>query len=346
MSKKRVGMLTGGGDCPGLNAVIRGVVRKGIVSYDYEMVGVLEGWRGMIDGLSCPLDLNAVSGILPRGGTILGSSRTNPYQDGGDGGAIVKESMEKMGLDALIAIGGDDTLGVANRLTEQGISVVGVPKTIDNDLEGTDQTFGFDTAINIVMEAVDRLHTTAESHNRVMVVEVMGRHAGWIAVEAGIAGGADVVLIPEVQFDLEEVCDTIRQRHGRGKTFSIVVAAEGAKLADESMVLQSQEKDAFGHVRLGGIGNLLSDEIERRTGYESRATVLGHIQRGGSPSAFDRVLGTRFGIAAIDLVHEGNFGKMVALRGQHIVAIDLKEAVSKLRTVDMGLYDIAKVFLG
>ena len=346
MSVKRVGILTGGGDCPGLNAVIRAIVRKGIMAYDYEMTGVQEGWRGMLDGLAMPLDLDAVSGILPRGGTILGSSRTNPYQDGADGGALVRAGMENMGLDALIAIGGDDTLGVAHQLTDQGIKVVGVPKTIDNDLDGTDQTFGFDTAINIVMEAIDRLHTTAESHNRVMVVEVMGRHAGWIAVEAGIAGGADVILIPEVPFDMDEVCDTIRKRHARGKTFSIVVVAEGAKLDDDSMVLQSQEKDAFGHVRLGGIGNLLSDEIERRTGYESRATVLGHIQRGGSPSAYDRVLGTRFGIAAIDLVHEDNFGKMVALRGQNIVAIDLQEAVSKLRTVDMGLYDIAKVFFG
>lgn len=346
MSVKRVGILTGGGDCPGLNAVIRAIVRKGIMIYDYEMTGVQEGWRGMLERLSVPLDLDAVSGILPRGGTILGSSRTNPYQDGADGGALVRAGMEKMGLDALIAIGGDDTLGVAHQLTDQGIKVVGVPKTIDNDLDGTDQTFGFDTAINIVMEAIDRLHTTAESHNRVMVVEVMGRHAGWIAVESGIAGGADVILIPEVPFDMDDVCDTIRKRHARGKTFSIVVVAEGAKLDDDSMVLQSQERDAFGHVRLGGIGNLLSDEIERRTGYESRATVLGHIQRGGSPSAYDRVLGTRFGISAIDLIHEGNFGKMVALRGQNIVAIDLKEAVSKLRTVDMGLYDIAKVFFG
>lgn len=346
MSVKRVGILTGGGDCPGLNAVIRAIVRKGIMIYDYDMTGVQEGWRGMLEGLSVPLDLDAVSGILPRGGTILGSSRTNPYQDGADGGTLVRAGMEKMGLDALIAIGGDDTLGVAHQLTDQGIKVVGVPKTIDNDLDGTDQTFGFDTAINIVMEAIDRLHTTAESHNRVIVVEVMGRHAGWIAVESGIAGGADVILIPEVPFDMDEVCDTIRKRHARGKTFSIVVVAEGAKLDDDSMVLQSQEKDAFGHVRLGGIGNLLSDEIERRTGYESRATVLGHIQRGGSPSAYDRVLGTRFGIAAIDLIHEGNFGKMVALRGQNIVAIDLKEAVSKLRTVDMRLYDIAKVFFG
>lgn len=346
MGIKCVGILTGGGDCPGLNAVIRAIVRKGIATYDCKMIGVLEGWKGMLEGRSQPLNLDTVSGILPRGGTILGSSRTNPYQDGADGGALIREGMEKMGIDALIAIGGDDTLGVAYRLTEQGIKAVGVPKTIDNDLDGTDQTFGFDTAINIVMEAIDRLHTTAESHNRVMVVEVMGRHAGWIAVESGIAGGADVILIPEVPFDLDEVCDTIRQRHARGKTFSIVVVAEGAKLEDDSMVLQSGERDAFGHVRLGGIGNLLSDEIERRTGYESRATVLGHIQRGGSPSAYDRVLGTRFGIAAIDLIGEGHFGKMVALRGQNIVAIDLKEAVSKLRTVDMGLYDIAKVFFG
>lgn len=346
MAIKCVGILTGGGDCPGLNAVIRAIVRKGIATYDYKMIGVLEGWKGMLEGMSQPLNLDTVSGILPRGGTILGSSRTNPYQDGADGGALIRDGMEKMGLDALIAIGGDDTLGVAYRLTEEGIKVVGVPKTIDNDLDGTDQTFGFDTAINIVMEAIDRLHTTAESHNRVMVVEVMGRHAGWIAVESGIAGGADVILIPEVPFDLDDVCDTIRKRHARGKTFSIVVVAEGAKLEDESMVLQSGEKDAFGHVRLGGIGNLLSDEIERRTGYESRATVLGHIQRGGSPSAYDRVLSTRFGIAAIDLIGEGNFGKMVALRGQSIIAIDLKEAVSKLRTVDMGLYDIAKVFFG
>lgn len=346
MAIKCVGILTGGGDCPGLNAVIRAIVRKGIATYDYEMIGVLEGWKGMLEGMSQPLNLDTVSGILPRGGTILGSSRTNPYQDGADGGALIRDGMKEMGLDALIAIGGDDTLGVAYRLTEEGIKVVGVPKTIDNDLDGTDQTFGFDTAINIVMEAIDRLHTTAESHNRVMVVEVMGRHAGWIAVESGIAGGADVILIPEVPFDLDDVCDTIRKRHARGKTFSIVVVAEGAKLEDESMVLQSGEKDAFGHVRLGGIGNLLSDEIERRTGYESRATVLGHIQRGGSPSAYDRVLSTRFGIAAIDLIGEGNFGKMVALRGQSIIAIDLKEAVSKLRTVDMGLYDIAKVFFG
>ena len=345
MSIKRVGVLTGGGDCPGLNAVIRAVTRKGIDVYGYEIVGIMEGWRGIIECLYRPLDLAAVSGILPRGGTIIGTSRTNPYQEE-NGGRIVKENMVKMELDALIAIGGDDTLRVASRLHREGIGVVGIPKTIDNDLEGTDQTFGFDTAINIVMEAIDRLHTTAEAHNRVMVVEVMGRHAGWIAVESGIAGGADVVLIPEEPFDLEEVCALLTKRHERGKTFSIVVVAEGAKLADERMVVQSQEKDAFGHVRLGGIGNVLGDEIERQTGFETRVTVLGYIQRGGSPTAFDRVLATRFGIAAIDLVHRGEFGKMVALRGTEIVPVDLTVATSKMRTVDRGLHDIAKVFFG
>jgi 6-phosphofructokinase 1 len=327
-----------------LNAVIRAVTRKGIITYGYEIVGVEEGWRGVVEQLARPLTLDAVSGILPRGGTILGTSRTNPFQDE-NGGQCVLDNMKTMGLDALIAIGGDDTIGVGSKLCGMGARVVGVPKTIDNDLDGTDQTFGFDTAINIVMEAIDRLHTTAESHNRVMVVEVMGRHAGWIAVEAGIAGGADVILIPEEPFNLDEVCEIIKKRHSGGKTFSIVVVAEGAKLAD-GMVLQSQEKDAFGHVRLGGIGNLLSEEIEKRTGYESRATVLGHIQRGGSPTAFDRVLGTRFGIGAIDMVHNGEFGKMVALKGTEIVAVDIEVAVAKLRTVDMGLYDIAKVFFG
>jgi 6-phosphofructokinase 1 len=259
---------------------------------------------------------------------------------------MVKQNFVKMGLDALIAVGGDDTVGVASRLYEDGLNVIGVPKTIDNDLDGTDQTFGFDTAINIVTEAIDRLHTTAESHNRVMVVEVMGRHAGWIAVEAGIAGGADMVLIPEKPVELEMVCASIQKRHDRGKTFSIVVVAEGAKLSDESHVLQSEERDAFGHVRLGGIGIVLGEEIERRTGFETRVTVLGHIQRGGNPTAFDRVLGTRFGIAAIDLAHAGDFGNMVALRGTDIVPVPLKEAVSKLRTVDMNLYDIARVFFG
>lgn len=345
MSARRVGILTGGGDCPGLNAVIRAVARKGIDVYDMEIIGILEGWRGMMEGLYKPLDLKAVSGILPKGGTILGTSRTNPFSEE-KGELTVKDNMARLGLDALIAVGGDDTIGVASQLYEDGVKVVGVPKTIDNDLDGTDQTFGFDTAINIVMEAVDRLHTTAESHNRVMVCEVMGRHAGWIAVESGIAGGADVVLIPEEPFRLQDVCDVIRLRHERGKTFSIIVVAEGAKLADDSMVLQSDERDAFGHVRLGGIGNVLGEQIEKETGYETRVTVLGHIQRGGSPTAFDRVLGTRFGIAAIDLVAQGEFGKMVALRGTEIVPVEIKDAVSKNRTVDMGLYDIAKVFFG
>jgi 6-phosphofructokinase 1 len=345
MSVKRVGILTGGGDCPGLNAVIRAIVRKGIDHHGLEVIGVLEGWKGLMEGLYRPLSLNEVSGILPKGGTILSTSRTNPYNI--DGGIrTVKDNIARMELDALIAIGGDDTIGVASGLYEDGVKVVGVPKTIDNDLEGTDQTFGFDTAINIVMEAVDRLHTTAESHNRVMVCEVMGRHAGWIAVESGIAGGADVVLIPEEPFTIQAVCETLKKRHARGKTFSIVVVAEGAKLADDSMVLQSKERDAFGHVRLGGIGTVLGEQIEKQTGFETRVTVLGHIQRGGSPTAFDRVLGTRFGIAAVDLVAQGEFGKMVSLRGTEIVSVDIKDAVSKNRTVDMGLYDIAKVFFG
>ena len=345
MPVKRVGILTGGGDCPGLNAVIRAIVRKGVDQYNFEIIGILEGWKGMMEGLYRPLDLKEVSGILPKGGTILSTSRTNPYNIEG-GARTVKDNMGRMELDALIAIGGDDTIGVAAKLHEDSVKVVGVPKTIDNDLEGTDQTFGFDTAINIVMDAIERLHTTAESHNRVMVCEVMGRHAGWIAVESGIAGGADVVLIPEEPFTIKDVCDTLRKRHERGKTFSIVVVAEGAKLADDSMVLQSEERDSFGHVRLGGIGNVLGEQIEKQPGFETRVTVLGHIQRGGSPTAFDRVLGTRFGIAAIDLVAQGEFGKMVALRGMDIIPVDVKDAVSKNRTVDMGLYDIAKVFFG
>ena len=345
MPVKRVGILTGGGDCPGLNAVIRAIVRKGVDQYNFEIIGILEGWKGMMEGLYRPLDLKEVSGILPKGGTILSTSRTNPYNIEG-GARTVKDNMGRMELDALIAIGGDDTIGVAAKLHEDSVKVVGVPKTIDNDLEGTDQTFGFDTAINIVMDAIDRLHTTAESHNRVMVCEVMGRHAGWIAVEAGSAGGADVVLIPEEPFTIKDVCDTLRKRHERGKTFSIVVVAEGAKLADDSMVLQSEERDSFGHVRLGGIGNVLGEQIEKQTGFETRVTGLGHIQRGGSPTAFDRVLGTRFGIAAIDLVAQGEFGKMVALRGMDIIPVDVKDAVSKNRTVDMGIYDIAKVFFG
>jgi len=343
----RVGILTGGGDAPGLNAVIRAAVRKGIDHYGYEMVGIRRGWAGLVEGDTEPLNLDSVSGILPRGGTIIGTSRTNPYKVE-HGVEKVKEKAKSLGLDALIAIGGEDTLGVANKLVKDGIKhIVGVPKTIDNDLSATDFTFGFDTAVNIVTEAIDRLHTTAESHDRVLVVEVMGRHAGWIATYGGMAGGADVILIPEEPFDINEVCKLVQNRHKRGKNFSIVVVAEGSLPRDaQQFVTKEQTLDAFGHVKLGGIGDVLSKEIEKRTGFETRAVVLGHIQRGGSPTAFDRVLGTRFGIAAIDLVHNKDWGKMVALHGNKIVAVPLEKAVAKLKTVDKELYDIAKVFFG
>jgi phosphofructokinase-like protein len=333
----KIGVLTGGGDCPGLNAVIRAVVRKGTFTYDDELVGFLEGWRGVLENITTPLDLDSVSGILPRGGTILRTSRTNPskHQDGID---RCIASLEKNKIEALIAIGGDDTLSVAQKLHERGAKVVGVPKTIDNDLGGTDYTFGFDTACNVVCEAIDRVHTTAEAHNRVMVVEVMGRDAGWIAMYSGIAGGADVILIPERPFDVDKVAESLRQRHERGRYFSIVVVAEGARFSSETgqgaPVLQDMGKDEFGHVKLGGIANILSREIEKRTGYETRAVVLGHIQRGGSPSAFDRVLATRYGLGAIDMVHRGDFGCMAALRNNKIVSIPLKEAIARNRTVD------------
>jgi ATP-dependent phosphofructokinase / diphosphate-dependent phosphofructokinase len=334
----KIGVLTGGGDCPGLNAVIRAVVRKGVFTYEDEFIGFLEGWRGVIENISMPLDLDAVGGILPRGGTILRTSRTNPSKRP-DGVDRCLATLEKNNLDALIAIGGDDTLSVAQKLHERGVKVVGVPKTIDNDLGGTDYTFGFDTACNIVCEALDRVHTTAEAHNRVMVVEVMGRDAGWIALYSGIAGGADVILIPERPFDVDRVADSIRQRHERGRYFSIVVVAEGAKFCSSepdhgAPVLQDMGKDEFGHVKLGGIANILAREIEKRTGYETRAVVLGHIQRGGSPSAFDRVLATRYGLGAIDMVHRGEFGCMAALRANKIVSIPLVEAISRNRTVD------------
>jgi phosphofructokinase-like protein len=339
----KIGMLTGGGDCPGLNAVIRAVVRKGIFTYEDEFIGFKEGWRGLIDDKSMPLDLDAVGGILPRGGTILRTSRTNPSKRP-DGIDRCMASLEKNKIEALIAIGGDDTLSVAQKLHERGAKVVGVPKTIDNDLGGTDYTFGFDTACNIVCEALDRVHTTAEAHNRVMVVEVMGRDAGWIALYSGIAGGADVILIPERPFDVDKVADSIRQRHERGRYFSIVVVAEGAKFSCEpgqgSTVLQDMGKDEFGHVKLGGIANILAREIEKRTGYETRAVVLGHIQRGGSPSAFDRVLATRYGLGAIDMVHRGEFGCMAALRSNKIVSIPLLEAISRNRTVDDEMIQI------
>jgi 6-phosphofructokinase 1 len=339
----KIGMLTGGGDCPGLNAVIRAVVRKGIFTYGDEFVGFMEGWRGLVDDTTMVLDLDAVGGILPRGGTILRTSRTNPSKRA-DGIERCLAALEKNKIEALIAIGGDDTLSVAQKLHEAGAKVVGVPKTIDNDLGGTDYTFGFDTACNIVCEALDRVHTTAEAHNRVMVVEVMGRDAGWIALYSGIAGGADVILIPERPFDVDKVADSLRQRHARGRYFSIVVVAEGAKFSSPagrgSPVLQEMAKDEFGHVKLGGIANILAREIEKRTGFETRAVILGHIQRGGSPSAFDRVLATRYGLGAIDMVHRGEFGCMAALRANKIVSITLSEAISKNRVVDDEMIQI------
>ncbi|MGD0989066.1 MAG: 6-phosphofructokinase [Candidatus Sulfotelmatobacter sp.] len=340
----KIGVLTGGGDCPGLNAVIRAVVRKGVFTYGDEFIGFLEGWRGVLEGNVMELDLEAVGGILPRGGTILRTSRTNPAKRA-DGIDRCIATLEKNKVDALIAIGGDDTLSVAQKLHERGVKVVGVPKTIDNDLGGTDYTFGFDTACNIVCEALDRVHTTAEAHNRVMVVEVMGRDAGWIALYSGIAGGADVILIPERPFDVDKVADSIRQRHERGLYFSIVVAAEGAKFSSSepgqgAPVLQDMGKDEFGHVKLGGIANILAREIEKRTGFETRAVVLGHIQRGGSPSAFDRVLATRYGLGAIDMAHRGEFGCMAALRSNKIVSIPLLEAISKNRIVDNEMIQI------
>jgi 6-phosphofructokinase 1 len=312
----------------------------------YQFVGIKNGWKGLIENDTMPLNIDTVSGILPKGGTILGTSRTNPFKKEEDLKKL-KENFKKMGLDALVAIGGEDTLGVASKLVKDGIpNIVGVPKTIDNDLSATDYTFGFDTALNVAMECIDRLHTTAESHHRIIVAEVMGRHAGWIAIEAGIAGGADVILIPEIPIDMDEVCATIEKRHARGKTFSIVVVAEGAHFKEGSMVLQEQKLDSFGHVRLGGIGEILAQEIEKRTGYETRVSVLGHIQRGGSPTAFDRVLGTRLGVKAVELIKTAKFGRMVALQGVKIIDVPLEEAVKALKLVDMDFYDMAKVFFG
>jgi len=340
----RVAMLTGGGDCPGLNAVMRAVARKGERTYGDELIGFLDGWKGVLERRTVPMGVERMRGTLPRGGTVLGSSRTNPYKEEG-GSAAVQATLADLEIDALIAIGGEDTLGVANRLADEGVAVVGVPKTIDNDLSGTDLTFGFDTAVQICVDAIDRLHTTAESHDRVMVVEVMGRHAGHIAAWAGIAGGATITLIPEEPFDVEAVCDAIRRRHTEGKRLaSIVVVSEGATPKEGSMELQSGELDAFGHVRLGGIGGRLAEQIEARTGYETRVTTLGHVQRGGTPTAFDRVLATRFGIAAIDAVHDGAWGTMVALQGGSVVRVPLSVAVGELKLVDPELYDVARVF--
>ncbi len=341
---KTIGMLTGGGDCPGLNAVIRAVVRSADAA-GWDSVAVVEGWRGMVEGRFRDLSLHEVSGILPRGGTIIGTSRTNPYTLEG-GVEAVLDGFRDRGLDALVVIGGEDTLGVAAKLyAEHEVPVVGVPKTIDNDLSGTDYTFGFDTAVTIATEAIDRLHTTAESHNRVMVVEVMGRHAGWIAVMSGIAGGADVILIPEQPVDFDEVAESIRKRHARGKNFSIVVISEGCELAG---VQDSGELDQFGHVTLGnrGVGEVLGREIEQRTGFETRVTVLGHVQRGGSPTPRDRVLATRFGLRAAELAVAGRFGQMAALRGDDIVAVPLAEATAELKTVPPEWYAVAQAFFG
>jgi ATP-dependent phosphofructokinase / diphosphate-dependent phosphofructokinase len=345
----RIGILTGGGDCPGLNAVIRAVTRRSL-DRGYEVVGVREGWRGMIEGILRPLDYRAISGLLPRGGTILGTSRTNPYKTEG-GVERVLRTAEAERLEALVAVGGEDTLGVAARLhAENGFPVVGVPKTIDNDLSGTDYTFGFDTAVWIATEAIDRLHTTAESHNRVMVVEVMGRQTGWIAVMSGIAGGADAILIPEQPITVEQACAELRRRHERGKDFSIVVVSEGYELTYESgerrSVTQENETDQFGHVRLGGVGEALARDIEERTGYETRVTVLGHVQRGGSPTPRDRVLATRFGLKAADLVAEKHFGRMAALQGDAVVDISLEEATRELKTVPPEWYEVAEAFFG
>ena len=344
---KTVGILTGGGDCPGLNAVIRAVVRRAI-PLGYETIGILEGWRGALENNMERLSLEKVSGIIYRGGTILRTSRTNPLKRP-NGLQIIKENLQINGVDYLVAIGGDDTQRVADSLFQDGISVVGVPKTIDNDLQGTDYCFGFDTAVTIATEAIDRLHSTAEAHNRVMVVEVMGRDTGWIAIASGMAGGADMILIPERPVDLDEVSRVLRKRHGRGKYFSIVVVAEGVKLPqteEKAAGETSRAVDEFGHVQLGGIGAALAREIELRTGFETRLVTLGHVQRGGSPTAFDRILATRFGVAAMNLVHEHTFGKMVALRGNEIVAVPLAEATQSPRRVTPELYDTAAVFFG
>jgi phosphofructokinase-like protein len=337
----RVGMLTGGGDCPGLNAVIRAAVRKGILHHGDEFVGFMEGWRGVLDDVTMPLTLETTSGILQKGGTILRSSRTNVKKIPGGFEKCV-EVLGKNKIDALIALGGDDTQSISLALSEKGVKCVGVPKTIDNDLSGTDACFGFDTAVTIATEAVDRLHSTAEAHNRVLVCEVMGRDAGWIAITAGIAGGADAILVPEVPIDIEEVCRLLKYRHDQGKKFGIVVAAEGAQFPESGQATHGQSVDSFGHVRLSGIGQALAEEIEKRTGYETRSVNLGHTQRGGTPSAFDRMLATRYGVAAIDLVHAGKFGRLVVLKGTQITDIPLADAIAKTRTVGEDLLAVMK----
>jgi 6-phosphofructokinase 1 len=343
----RFGILTGGGDCPGLNAVIRGVVRAGVNRHGHHIIGFRYGWAGILEANTVELTPQNTAGILHRGGTILGTSRTNPYRDDADGTALVREVLEREGIDGLIPIGGEDTLGVAGRLSADGVPVVGVPKTIDNDLAGTDVTFGFHTAVQIATDAIDRLHTTAESHNRVIVVEVMGRHAGWIAAYSGIAGGADVILVPERPFDVDEVCERIKRRHARGTTFSIVVVSEGATPRDGTGITTSGAKtDAFGHARLGGIAVELEREIEERTGFETRMTILGHVQRGGTPTAYDRVLATRFGVKAVEAADRGEFGTMVSLCGTDIVLAPLADALAEPKLLDNDLYDTAEVFFG
>jgi 6-phosphofructokinase 1 len=341
----RIGMLTGGGDCPGLNAVIRAVVRKGVEVYGHQIVGFRHGWRGVVEDETMELDVASSLGLVRRGGTILGTSRTNPFKSD-DGVARVVDTLARERIDALIVIGGEDTIGVAARLAGEGVQSVGVPKTIDNDLSATDFTFGFHTAVQVATDAIDRLQTTAESHDRVMVVEVMGRHAGWIAVYAGIAGGADMVLVPEEPFDIAEVCRRIEQRHRHGINHSIVVVAEGAQPKEGTLALQSGDVDEFGHVRLGGISSVIQEEIARRTGYETRVTVLGHVLRGGTPTAYDRVLATRFGVEAIDAVHDNAFGTMVALRGEHIERVPFADALRELKTVSADLVDVAGLFFG
>lgn len=340
----RIGVLTGGGDCPGLNAVIRAIVKRSD-KYGFEVVGVKHGWAGMLEREAVPLKYDDVTDLLKAGGTILKTSRTNPMKRAG-GPETILENMKKMGLDALIAIGGEDTLGAANQLAKRGLKVVGVPKTIDNDLSATDLTFGFDTAVNIATEAIDRIVDTARSHDRVMVVEVMGRHAGWITIYAGMAGGADLILIPEEPFDIEEVADFVKRRMAEGKA-TVIAVAEGAALKNvKGLIAQDKRLDEFGHVRLGGIGQFLAEEIEKRTGAQTRATVLGYILRGGSPSTYDRVLATRFGVSAVDLVKDGKFGMMVSLRGTKIVPVELEKAVAEIKTVDSELLDAAKTFFG
>jgi ATP-dependent phosphofructokinase / diphosphate-dependent phosphofructokinase len=341
----RIGVLTGGGDCPGLNAVIRAVVRKGVERHGAEILGFRNGYRGILERQAIELTPQSARGILHRGGTILGTSKINPFRVEG-GLELLRANLESSGVDGLIAIGGEGTLGAAARLSAEGLNVVGVPKTIDNDLAVTDFTFGFDTAVQVATDAIDRLHTTAESHNRVMVVEVMGRNAGWIGLYAGLAGGADVILIPEHPFDIDEVCEHVRHRHGRGHVFSIVVVAEGAIPREGTLEIPQYERDEYGWPKLGGISTLITEQIEQRTGFETRVTILGHVQRGGSPTAFDRVLATRYGIAAIDLAAKGSWGRMVALRGATIIDCPLDDAVSDIKRVPDELYDVAEVFFG